>query len=85
MDRLVQIHLVRVGILAGELRGRLGRQVLDALVNLEVVLDEELLAGSVDPLVGVLAEAVHVPEARRNATVAEQPGEHVRGLGREAE
>jgi len=48
---------MRVGVLAGELRRRLGRQALDALVGLEVVLDEELLAGGVDPLEGVRAEA----------------------------
>ena len=38
-----------------------------------------------DPLEGVRAEAVHVAVARRDAPVAEQPGEHVGRLGRERE
>ena len=46
VDRLVQVHLVRVGVLAGQRRGLLRGQALDALVGLEVVLDEELLAGA---------------------------------------
>src|SRR5450759_3712967 len=85
VDRLEQVELVRVGRLADDLGRLLPRQEPDPLVGLEVVLDPDALAGGVDPLIGVRAEAVHVPVARRDAAIAEQPGEHVRGLGRKAE
>ena len=53
VDRFVQVDLVRIGSLAGELGGLGGGEALDPLVGLEVVFDEELLAGGVDPLKGV--------------------------------
>ena len=74
-----------VGIEPGQL-GRLGRvEAPDALVGLEVVLDPHGLAVGVDPLVGVRAEPVHVAVRGGDAAVAEQPGEHVGGLGRVGE
>ena len=54
---------------------------LDALVGLEVVLDPETLALGVDPLVGVRAVALHFTPGGRQAAVAHQPGDLVRGLG----
>ncbi len=84
LDRLAQIALVAVGVLAGELVGLVLGEVLDALVGLEVVLDPEDLAGLVVPLVGVRAVPVHVAQRGRDAPVTEEPGHLVRRLGREA-
>ncbi|CAM5694861.1 hypothetical protein STENM36S_06811 [Streptomyces tendae] len=84
LDGLTQVALVRVGVLTGELVGLGLGEVLDALVGLEVVLDPEGLARLVVPLVGVRAEAVHVAVRRRDAAVAEQPGDLVRRLRRQA-
>ena len=62
-----------------------GGQRLHALLGQPVVLDQLGLAGGVDPLVGVHAEALHVPVARRDAAGAEDQHDHVHGLGRLAE
>ena len=49
---------------------------------MEVVLDQNGVALGVDHLVGVDAEAFHVPVAGRNAARAEQMRQHVHGFGR---
>ena len=81
LDRLVQILAVIVGITACQRVGLCLREELDALVGLEVVLDPEALTVGIDPLVGVRAESVHVPPRLRNAAIAHQPGDLMRGFG----
>ncbi len=83
-DRVVEVAAVEVGVLAGDLGGVLVLEALDALVAVEVVLDPVLLAGLVDPEVGVRAVAVHVAVGLRDAAVAHQVGDLVRRLRVEA-
>jgi hypothetical protein len=80
LDGVPQVGAVRVGVLAGDLRGLLRGQGLDALVGLEVVLHPEALAGGVLPQVRVRAVAVLVAPRLRDAPVAHQPRHLVRGL-----
>ena len=61
----------------------LGVEVQVALLRTEVVLHPEALAGGVDPLVGVRAEAVHLAPRLRQAAVAHEVGDLVGRLGRE--
>lgn len=75
--------VVRVG--GGELGGLGGLEVLDALVALEVPLDEVGLAGLVDELQGVGGEAVHVTVTIGGTTVGEEDGDLVEGLGDEGD
>ena len=49
---------------------------------MEVVLDQHGVALGIDHLVGVDAEAFHVPVVGRNAARAEQVRQHVHGFGR---
>ena len=74
-----------VGIETGQLGGLRRIEAPDALVGLEVDLDPDGRPVVVDPLVGVRAEPVHVAIGSGDATIAEQPGEHVSGLGRVGE
>lgn len=75
---------MEVGILSGDLR-RIGvRQPLHPLRGVEVVLHPEPLPGGVDPHVGVRAVPVHVTVGGRDAAVAHEIGDLVRGLGVEA-
>jgi len=60
-------------------------QVVDALVRLEVILDPDALALGVDPLEGVRAEAVHVPQGGRASAIAEEPGELMGQFGGKGE
>jgi len=83
LDGLVQV-LRRVVEVANPV-GLFLRQVALALLRAEVVLDEDGLAFGVDHLVGVDAGAAHLAVAGRDAPGAEEPGDHVRGLGREAD
>jgi hypothetical protein len=80
----MEVATVVVGILAGDAGRLLAGEALDALVAVEVVLHPELLAGGVDPHVGVRAVAVHVAEGLRDATVAHEVGDLVGRLGVEA-
>ena len=82
LDCFEQIAVVGLGVRTRERRRFLGRECRDALISLEVVLDVELLILGIGPGEGVRAEAVHLPVVGRNATVTEQPREHVRRLGR---
>ena len=84
-DGVVQVLVQVGGVLAAQALGLLGGEAANALVGLEVELDPEALAGGVDPLIGVRAEAVHVAEGGGDAPVAEQPGELMGGLGRVGE
>ena len=85
LDRLVHVDVVVARVLAAELgRLRVG-QAADALIGLEVELDPRALAGRVDPLEGVRAEAVHVAQAGRDPAITEEPHELVGGLGRVGE
>ena len=70
-----------VGVLAGDPLGLGAGEALDALVAVEVVLDPVLVAGRVDPEVGVRAVAVHVAERLRDAAVAHEVGDLVGRLG----
>ena len=80
-DRLEQVAAMEVGIGAGHVRGFVVGEERHALVGVEVVLHPELLAGGVDPHVGVRAVAVHVAPGARQAALAHQVGHLVRGLG----
>ena len=75
---------MEVGVLAGDLRGVVVGESLDALVAVEVVLHPVLLAGLVDPEVGVRPVAVHVAVGLRDAAVTHQVGHLVRRLGVQA-
>ena len=83
-DRVVEVATVEVRVLAGDPRGVVVGEALDALVAVEVVLDPVLLAGLVDPQVGVRAVAVHVAVGLRDAAVTHQVGHLVRRLRVEA-
>ena len=61
--------------------GRLGSEVLDALIRLVVVFHEELLILGVDPLEGVGAIAVHVSVAIGSTAVRHEDGHLVESLG----
>ena len=61
--------------------GRLGSEVLDALIRLVVVFHEELLTLGVDPLEGVGAIAVHVTIAIGSTAVRHEDGHLVESLG----
>lgn len=74
-----------VGVGGGELGGLGGLEVLDALVALEVPLDEVGLAGLVDELQGVGGEAVHVTVTIGGTAVGEEDGDLVEGLGDEGD
>lgn len=58
-------------------------EVLNALVRLEVVLDEVSLTLRVNPLEGVGGVAVHVAVAIGSATIREEDGDLVEGFGGE--
>ena len=63
-------------------RGGVGRRpAADRLPGQPVVLDQHRLAGRVDPLVGVDAEALLVAVGRRDPARAEQDRDHVQRLG----
>ncbi len=83
LDRLEEVVAMEVGIGSRHLVGLLLGEELDALVDLEVVLDPEGLAVGVDPPVGVRGVAVHVPEGARDAAVTHQPEHLVQRLGAE--
>mmetsp|Transcript_10017 Transcript_10017/g.16832 ORF Transcript_10017/g.16832 Transcript_10017/m.16832 type:complete len:220 (-) Transcript_10017:161-820(-) len=69
-----------VGVLLGHVGGLLSREVLDALVRLEVVLYVEGLSGLVDPFIGVGAVAVHESVAFGSSSVGEEDHELVERL-----
>jgi hypothetical protein len=77
LDCRAQIPLMMLRVLAGDPRALPAGEAADPLVGLEVELHPETLAGVVHPLERVRAEAVHVAVARRDAAIAEQPGELV--------
>src|ERR1700752_87726 len=73
LNRVEEIALVVIGVLAGNsVRLRL-REKLDALVGLEVVLHPEALASRVYPHVRMAGEAIHFPPALKDAAVTHQP------------
>ena len=82
LDGLVEVLVVMGRVLTGHPGGGGRVEAADPLVALEVELHPVTFAGSVHPLEGVRPIAVHVAPARRQAPIAEQPGELVRGLGR---
>ena len=82
IDGLVQILLVVLRVLAGDPRRRGVLEAANPLIALEVELHPVTLAVTVHPLERVRPVAVHVAPTRRQAPVAEQPGELVRRLGR---
>jgi hypothetical protein len=81
LDRLVQVPGGRAELVRLDRGGLRVGQRRDALLGLPVVLHEHADARGVDHAVGVDAEAVHVPVVGRDAARAEQPGQHVYGLG----
>ena len=83
LDRLEEILAVRIGILTRNAGRLLVREVLDALLGVEVVLDPRLLAGLIHPHVGVRAVAVHVTPGLRKTTRTHEVGDLVSALRRE--
>jgi hypothetical protein len=81
LDRVVEIALVVVAVLARDAVGFGLGEALDALVGLEVVLDPEAFSGRVHPHVGVRRVAVHVAPGLRDAAVAHQVRHLVSRLG----
>ena len=82
LDVVEEVH---GGVILGALAhfsGLLSGKVLDALVGLVMILDKELLVLGVNPLKGVRAVSIHVPEAIRGSTVGHQNGHLVESLGR---
>ena len=80
LDRVEQVTLVVVAVLAGDpIRVLLGQEV-DALVGLEVVLHPEQLTACIDPAVGVAGVAVHVTPRLRDTAVPHQIGDLMRRL-----
>lgn len=58
----------------------LSGETTDTLFGLEMVFHPECFTARVHPLISVRAEAVKMAVSRRNAAIAEQPGELVRRL-----
>ena len=58
-----------------------GSEVLDALIGFEMIFDKVDLALGVDPLECVRAVSVHVSVAVRSASIREEDGHLVHGLG----
>ena len=83
LDRVEQVALVGVTVLAGHLIALVLGEELDALIGLEVVFHPEDLAGGVDPAVGVAGVTVHVPPGARDPAVTHQPGDLVCRLRRQ--
>ena len=79
-DGFVEIALVALAVTADQGLGLGVREVLDALLRLEVELDPEALARGIPEAVGVRTKAVHVAVARRNAALAHDDGDLVQGL-----
>src|SRR5487761_2465652 len=74
---------MKIGVLGGH-RPRLGvREVLDTLIGLEVVLDPETLAPSVNPHEGVRAVTIHVPKGSRCTSIRHEDRYLVGALGRQ--
>ena len=82
-DGVAQIAGGMVRVLAGHARGLFAREVLDALVGLEVELHPAVRAARVVPLERMAAVAVHVAVASRRAAVGEEDRDLVDGLRRE--
>ncbi len=82
LDRLVEVLRVHAELAALHDPGVVLGPALDALLGVPVVLDQDGLAGLVDPLVRVDAEALHRPVAGRDAARAEDQRDHVQRLGR---
>ena len=82
LDRLEEILGSRAEVLALHLRRLVGGEAGHAAARVEVVLHQHRVALGVHHLVGVDAEALHVPVARRDAARAEQMRQHVHRLGR---
>ena len=70
LDVFEQIALMAFAILADEGLGFRVRQILDALLGTEVEFDPDALVCGIEKAVRVAAEAVHVTEALRNASIA---------------
>jgi len=83
LDVLEEISRGEILVLLSHLGGLLRREVLDALVSLEVVLNQEWLTLVVDPLVGVGAVAVQMAVTIRSSSVGEEDHDLMERLGRE--
>lgn len=81
---LVQVTGGEILVLHSLLGGFGVSEVLDPLCGLEVVLNQECLSFSIDPLEGMRAVAIHVTVPVRGASVREQDHDLVLGLRRVA-
>jgi len=72
---------VALAALANHCLGLSVREVLNALLGVEVELDPEALVLRVDEAEGVAPEHVHVAVARRDATVAHRDRDLMQRLG----
>jgi hypothetical protein len=82
VDGLVEVLGGGTQFQALHLGGFIGGQAGQTTARVEVVLDEDGLTFRVHHLVGVDAEALHVPIVGRDPTRAEQVCQHVHGFGR---
>src|SRR6185369_13207033 len=83
LNRIEEIALVVIGILAGNSIGLRLRKKLDTLVSFEVILHPEALASGVYPHVRMAGEAIHVPPGLRDAAITHQPSDLVSRLRRQ--
>jgi len=83
LDRLPQVATVKIGVGSADLDGLVPEHRLGADGRAPVELDEARLAGLVDQLERVHAEAFHHAEGARERAVGHGPREHVHRLGHE--
>ena len=83
LDRLEQIAPMALAIVGDDRRGFFVGEILDALLRAEVEFDPDALIGGVDHREGVAAEAMHVAEASRDATIGHDDGDLVQRLGQQ--
>lgn len=82
LDVVEEVHGGEILGLHAHLSGLLASEVLDALVSLEMVLDEVGLSCGVHPLEGVGSVSVHMSVAVWGSTVGHEDSDLVEGFGR---
>jgi hypothetical protein len=74
---------MRLAVLANQRLGFLVGDILNALLRAEMEFHPSVFIALFDETVGVAAEAVHVPEALRDAALAHHDGDLVERLGQQ--
>jgi len=83
LDVFEEISGSEILVLLAHLSGFFGTEVLDALVSLEVVLNQEWLTLVVDPLVGVGAVSIQMAVTVWSSSVGEEDHDLMEGFWRE--